>query len=261
MGLDKRRSRWYKKNGHSFLKTNGDLRTGGHKLPKVTPEHVEARKNAILDAALRCFTRKGFHRTTMQDICRECELSPGAVYRYFRSKRALIEGVMERDMEQQTALISAVGGSAPNIVAALETLGRHFFAQLLEPDIGEHERLHAEIHAETLRDEELRAAARQQLQALRTVLADLLRRSGEDTSIPIAHVDPTALASLLIALIIGLGYPRALDPKGVDTEQVFRALFRLLAGRETHETSRAKEEAAPRRASAPRRPTVASRKG
>lgn len=230
-------------------------------MPKVTPEHVEARKNAILDAALTCFTRKGFHRTTMQDICRECELSPGAVYRYFRSKRALIEGVHERGIAQDVALISAVGSSAPNIVAALETLGRYFFAQLLEPNIGEHERLDAEIRAETLRDEELRAANRERLQTLRTVLADLLRRSGEDTSLPIAHVDPTALANLLIALLMGLGYPRALDPEGVDTEQVLRVLFRLVTGRERQETSRAKEEAAPAGASAQRQPTIASRKG
>jgi TetR/AcrR family transcriptional repressor of uid operon len=230
-------------------------------VPKVTPEHVEARKNAILDAALRCFTRKGFHRTTMQDICRECGLSPGAVYRYFRSKRALIEGVHERSTAQDVALISAVSSSAPNIVAALETLGRHFFAQLLEPDIGEYERLEAEIHAETLRDEELRAAGRERLQTLRTVLADLLRRSGEDTALPIAHVQSTALADLLIALFLGLGHPKALDPEGVDTEEVLRVLFRLLTGRDRHETSKAKQEAAPAGASTSRRPTVASRKG
>jgi TetR/AcrR family transcriptional repressor of uid operon len=230
-------------------------------LPKVTPEHMEARKNAVLDAALTCFTRKGFHRTTMQDICRECGLSPGAIYRYFRSKRALIEGVHERSTAQDAALIAAVGGSAPNIVAALETLGRHFFAQLLEPDIGEQERLHAEIHAETLRDDELRAAHREQLQTLRTVLADLLRRSGEDTSLPIAHVEPTALANLLIAVLRGLGYTRAVDSEGVDTEQILRLLYRLLTGRDRDETSKGKREAAPGGASTSRRPAVASRKG
>lgn len=231
-------------------------------MPKVTPEHVEARKNAILDAALRCFTRKGFHRTTMQDICRECGLSPGAVYRYFRSKRSLIEGVHERSTAQDVALISAVSGSAPNIVAALETLGRHFFAQLLEPDIDEYERLEAEIQAETLRDEELRAAGRERLRTLRAVLADLLRRSGEDTSLPIAHVQPAALADLLIAVLLGIGHPKALDPEGVDTEEVLRVLFHLLTGRDRHETPKGEDEAAvPRAASARPRPTVASRKG
>jgi AcrR family transcriptional regulator len=55
-------------------------------MPKVTEAHLEARRQQILDAALACFSRRGFHQSTMQDICQEAELSPGAVYRYFRSK-------------------------------------------------------------------------------------------------------------------------------------------------------------------------------
>ena len=59
-------------------------------MPKVTQAHLEARRQQILDAAFGCFARQGFHQTTMQDICREAELSPGAVYRYFDSKEAII---------------------------------------------------------------------------------------------------------------------------------------------------------------------------
>ena len=59
-------------------------------MPKVTEEHLEARRTQILDAALACFSRNGFHQTTMHDICSEAGLSPGAVYRYFDSKEAMI---------------------------------------------------------------------------------------------------------------------------------------------------------------------------
>ena len=34
----------------------------------------------ILDAAERCFARAGFHRTTMQDICKEAKVSAGAIF-------------------------------------------------------------------------------------------------------------------------------------------------------------------------------------
>ena len=54
-------------------------------MPKVSEAHVEARKQQIMDAAKTCFSRQGFHQTSIQDICREAELSPGAVYRYFDS--------------------------------------------------------------------------------------------------------------------------------------------------------------------------------
>ena len=59
-------------------------------MPKVTKEHLEARRQQIIDAACICFARKGFHPTTVQDICTEAALSPGAVYRYFESKEDII---------------------------------------------------------------------------------------------------------------------------------------------------------------------------
>src|SRR5262249_5925610 len=63
-------------------------------MPKVTQEHVDARRRQILSAAVRCFAREGFHRTTMQDIFREAELSPGAVYSYFAGKDELIVAII-----------------------------------------------------------------------------------------------------------------------------------------------------------------------
>jgi TetR/AcrR family transcriptional repressor of uid operon len=63
-------------------------------MPKVTEAYLEARRQEILDAAIACFTRKGFHQTTMDDICRQAALSPGAVYRYFASKEEIIDAAV-----------------------------------------------------------------------------------------------------------------------------------------------------------------------
>ena len=60
-------------------------------MPKVTEAHLEARRSQILDAAWTCFARKGYHQATMQDICQESGLSPGAIYRYFESKEAILK--------------------------------------------------------------------------------------------------------------------------------------------------------------------------
>ena len=67
-------------------------------MPKVTDEHVAARRRQILSAALRCFAREGFHRTTMQDIFRESDLSPGAVYSYFKGKDELTFAIIAEVM-------------------------------------------------------------------------------------------------------------------------------------------------------------------
>ena len=49
-------------------------------MPKVSEQHREARRDQIVDAALRCFSRKGFQRTSMADIIAESGLSAGAIY-------------------------------------------------------------------------------------------------------------------------------------------------------------------------------------
>lgn len=58
-------------------------------MPKRSDEHMAARRRQILDAALRCFVERGFHRTSILDICKAADLSVGAVYTHFKSKRMI----------------------------------------------------------------------------------------------------------------------------------------------------------------------------
>ena len=53
-------------------------------MPRVAAEHLSARRQQILHAAEACFSRNGFHKTTMQDIIAETGLSAGAIYNYFK---------------------------------------------------------------------------------------------------------------------------------------------------------------------------------
>lgn len=47
------------------------------------------RRRQIMIAAKRVFSIKGFSKTTMEDIARESELSPGTLYLYFKNKDEL----------------------------------------------------------------------------------------------------------------------------------------------------------------------------
>lgn len=57
----------------------------------------DGRRSHILDAARTCFSRAGFHRTSMQEICAEAKMSPGGLYRYFASKDAIIEAIAQEE--------------------------------------------------------------------------------------------------------------------------------------------------------------------
>jgi AcrR family transcriptional regulator len=49
----------------------------------------EMRRQQIMVAAKRVFIQKGYEKSTVEDIAREAELSPGTLYLYFKSKDEL----------------------------------------------------------------------------------------------------------------------------------------------------------------------------
>jgi AcrR family transcriptional regulator len=98
-------------------------------LPKVGEEHLEARRRQILDAAFACFASQGFHQSTMQDICRRAQLSPGAVYCYFRSKGEIIAAICGECQHQNNALATRAE-SVEDTLARLDSLAEEGFAFL-----------------------------------------------------------------------------------------------------------------------------------
>ena len=50
-------------------------------------------RTAIGNAAIKMFSIKGIHGTSMQDISKEAELSIGTIYHYFKSKDELCEDI------------------------------------------------------------------------------------------------------------------------------------------------------------------------
>ena len=57
---------------------------------------AEARPDEVLDAALVLFIERGFAATRVEDIATQAGLSKGAVYLYFPSKEAILEGLVKR---------------------------------------------------------------------------------------------------------------------------------------------------------------------
>jgi AcrR family transcriptional regulator len=64
------------------------------------PDVSEERKAQIYQAALTCFNRKGYHRTTMDNIAAESGLSKGTLYWYFKSKKGLFISLFQEVMGQ-----------------------------------------------------------------------------------------------------------------------------------------------------------------
>ena len=59
----------------------------------------ERRRQQIIVAAKRVFSEKGFSKTSMEDIAREAELSPGTLYLYFKNKDELYASLSLRILQ------------------------------------------------------------------------------------------------------------------------------------------------------------------
>lgn len=74
---------------------------------KKRDRRVEARTDQILDAAQGLFIEKGFAATTVDEIAGRAKISKGAVYLYFPSKEALLEGLVHRAVSPIAATVVA----------------------------------------------------------------------------------------------------------------------------------------------------------
>lgn len=77
-------------------------------MPKISEEKRQARRDQILEASWRCFSRKGLHSTSMDDIVREANLSFGGVYLYYKSKDELIIAAFAAAFQEMNGLLGPI---------------------------------------------------------------------------------------------------------------------------------------------------------
>lgn len=117
-------------------------------------EHRAEQRRRIIAAAVACFTRDGFHGTSMQQICAEAGMSPGALYRYFPSKESLIGAIVEGERADRARILDALD-SAPSLVDGLKDC----LDVMLSPEPGlPCAALGPEVMAEAIRNETMREA-------------------------------------------------------------------------------------------------------
>jgi AcrR family transcriptional regulator len=75
--------------------------------PHLRPEEKALRTRHFLDASCRCFARRGFEATTMEEIAREAGYSPGSIYIYFKDKRELVHAVFEERIAEVMSRIES----------------------------------------------------------------------------------------------------------------------------------------------------------
>jgi AcrR family transcriptional regulator len=194
------------------------------RVPRVSAEHLAARRQQILDAARVCFARNGFHQTSMQDVIRQADLSVGAVYRYFPSKNELITALAGQIVDELANVFDALMAEDPPPPIVTVMLRATDFARANSGPDGAL-RMAIQIWAESLRDPVLAEVVGGVYRRLRDIVVTFSERAIAAGSLP-ADADPLAVGSVLFALLPGYAVQRILIDQ--PSHEVFQAGLRTL---------------------------------
>jgi AcrR family transcriptional regulator len=194
-------------------------------VPRVADSYLQSRRRQIMDAAIRCFARDGFHRTTMQDIVAEAGMSAGAIYRYFPAKEDIVAAIAaEYRAPEITAFATAM--AEDDVAVALRSLARATLGRLADTDEQRWRRVTVQVWAEALRDERVMGIVRDGLDAPLAMLAELIRRGQRDGSVS-PDIDPLGLARVCAAIFEGLVLQQAWDPE-LDVDAYLSAVLAVV---------------------------------
>ncbi|HEY0934966.1 MAG TPA: TetR family transcriptional regulator [Trebonia sp.] len=178
-------------------------------MPKVSQQHLDGRRQQIVDAARARFASHGFARTSMTDLVAASGLSTGAIYRYFASKDEIVTAICEQAGDAFPAELTAE--AVHGFLEHVRTLAREH----------DHARLVAQVYAEAAISPPLAAIVQRQLSAHRDAVAGLLAGRPQ--------ADAARIAEAFVA-VCG-GYSQQLAVRGdLDPAPFTAALMAVIAG-------------------------------
>ncbi len=204
----------------------------------MTQAQIDAgadRRAQILEAAMICFAKRGFHQTSMHDISAEAGISVGLIYRYFENKEAVISAMADRHKKEIQEMLERAR-QAPTLLESLEIL---FTAHCCE---GEPQIISAfvvDLYAEASRNPQIADLVRDVLHTSMAGVTDLIARSPEAGRA--AHgLTPDELSELIFAVARGMLMRDVLQPQEMTAAErrtrqleVTRRLWRSLFKTET----------------------------
>ncbi len=179
----------------------------------------------LLAAAIRCVRNKGMARTTSREIAREAGTNLQSITYHFGSKENLIsEALLETIRVWVDPALVALQSDAPppmRLLGALQALQDSF------------EKAHdvLPVYLDTLvqapRSDLLRERVRALMEELRGFLVVQMKEMKATGFLP-AWIDPSAMATLLLAAADGVALHSAIAPESVDHHAVSGQALQLL---------------------------------
>jgi TetR/AcrR family transcriptional regulator, repressor for uid operon len=199
-------------------------------MANIQLDPPQDRREQIMQAAMACFAKRGFHQASMHDISAEAGISVGLIYRYFENKDAVISAMADRHKQEIHEMLERAR-QAPTLLESLEIL---FTAHCCENEPRVVSAFVVDLYAEASRNLRVADLVRDVLQTAMDGLIDLIARSPEAAT-GSNGLTPNELAELIFAVARGMLMRDILQPPEMTAAErrarqlaVTRRLWRLL---------------------------------
>ncbi|MBA8824443.1 AcrR family transcriptional regulator [Saccharopolyspora lacisalsi] len=78
-------------------------------MPRVSSDHLQARRRQILDGSRACFARHGYEGATVRRLEEATGLSRGAIFHHFKDKESLFLALAEDDAGRMADVVAEQG--------------------------------------------------------------------------------------------------------------------------------------------------------
>src|SRR5216110_3951477 len=190
------------------------------------------RRSQILDAALVCFAKRGFHQASMHDIRAEAGISVSLIYLYFKNKEAVISAMADRHKQEIHEILERAR-QAPGLLESLEVL---FTAHCGETEPQVVSAFVVDLFAEASRNQHVAELVRDVCETSMNGVTDLIARSPDAKA---SDLTPREMAELIFAVNDGMLLRGVLKIGSTSQERrdqqlkVARNLWRLLFKKQT----------------------------
>ncbi len=197
-------------------------------MPRIPKASFDERRNHVIDAAMTCFSQKGFQKTTMLDVATEAGVSPGALYTYFNSKEDIIEeAAMERRQSRAVRMETAslLGGA----VATIDQMFEDFYKEIDRDDPASESRIRPQIWADALSNDRMKNILKDTWSDVALGLTEVVRQGQASGDID-PTLDSKSVALMLVCLGDGLVLHRLVEPETLDLTLIGNVLRSFLTG-------------------------------
>lgn len=189
---------------------------------RTMQQRGEETRTKIIDAAIRLFSKTGYNKASVDDICKKAGISKGAFYHHFKSKQELFLAILDNWLKAiDNSIEASKDMTVPETFMQIAEAFPYFFETA---DAGLP--MFLEFWTQASRDKKIWDATIAPYRRYHKYFTTLIEKGVEEGSF--VEVDPELASRMIVSTAMGMFLQSLLDPKGAKWEKVARDSTNML---------------------------------